>query len=193
MEFVADKQFLRLSGNMLKSHYYRYVLTSNDKIVLHALWTSFLNKGTESYSKGLLINNSKQKTLRVKIGSITRATCNRSLQKLDRIGAIIKIRSKTKNNRYLIGFRTEGNDNLYLLYHLINKYEQLVAKKLYEHQEVRDINPYCLDSIIRDFIMENLNNLELFTEKIENKQNLFEVLFARNDCYRFKFSDLIVH
>lgn len=191
MDFISDKKFLRLSGNMLNSYYYRYVLTSNDKIILQALWGRFLNKGTESYSKGLLIVNIKQKTLREKIGSITRSTCNRALQKLDKLGAIIKIESKMKNNRYLIGFRTEGNDNLYLLYHLIDKYEQLITKKLNELQGIKDISSYCLDSIVRDFIVGNLNELGLFTKKIENNQTLFKILFDRNDYHRFKFSDII--
>jgi len=201
MEFVSDKKFLRLSGNMLNSHYYRYVLTGDDRAALQTLWISFLNKGTEPYSRGLLIANIKQKTLREKFGNITYSTCNRSLQKLDKLGAIVKVENKAKNNRYLIGFRTEGNDNLYMIFHLINKYNHLVAKKIEEQQnkienrwkdpKLEDVNFCCLDSVIRDFIVRNVDEPRLFTERIGNNQTLFEILFNRNDYYKFRFSELI--
>lgn len=201
MDFITDKKFLRLSGNMLNSHYYKHVLTGDDRSVLHTLWISFLNKGTESYSRGLLVVNMKQKTLREKFGNITYSTCNRSLQKLDKLGAIVKIESNARNNKYLIGFRTEGNDNLYLLFHLIDKYNHLVTKRIEEQKnkienrwkdpKLEAIDFCCLDSVIRDFIVRNVNEPRLFTEKIENNQTFFEILFDRNDYYKFRFSELI--
>jgi len=201
MDFISDKKFLRLSGNMLNSYYYKYVLTSDDKIVLQTLLGSFLNKGTEPYSKGLLIVNIKQKTLREKIGNITQTTCNRSLQRLNTLGIIIKLKNKAKNNRYLIGFRTEGDDNVCLIYHLINKYEQMVVecienqrdkiKDRWKDPKIEDINSYCLNSITRNFIMRNIDESKLFLEQNENNKTLFEILFARNDYYKFKFRCLV--
>lgn len=203
MDFISDKRFLRLSGNMLNSCYYKWALTSDDKVILHALWGSFLTKGTEPYSKGLLIANIKQKTIQNKIGDITRSTCIRSLQKLDKLGAIVKLKNRAKNNRYLIGFRTEGNDNLYLLYHLIDKHNETITNdienqkrdstKRWESPKIKDVNAYRLNNKIRDFIINNIEEPKLFTERIENNKTLFEILFNRNDYYRFKFSDLIEH
>ena len=200
MDFVSDK-FLRLSGNMLDSYYYRYVLTGDDRVVLHTLWVSFLNKGTTSYSKGLLIANIKQKTLQDKIGNISYFALKQSLQKLHNVGVIIKIRQKVKHNRYFLGFRTEGNDAFYLLYHLIDKYEQMVAENIenqrYELKEkwkdpiIKDINPYCLNSTTKEFIMKHVDAHTLLTIKDGDGKTIYEILFDRNDCHKFKFSNLI--
>jgi hypothetical protein len=202
MDFITDKSFLRLSGNMLNSYYYKWVLNSDDKIVLQTLWRSFLNKGADSYSKGILIVNMKQKTLQEKAGNITRSTSIRSLQKLDKLGAIIKVENNAKNNKYLIGFRTEGGDNLYLIYYLINKYNETIINDVenqkrdltekWKGPKIKDINAYRLNNKIRDFITNNIEESKLFIEKIENNKTLFEILFNRSDYYRFKFSDLIV-
>jgi len=203
MDFITDKSFLRLSGKLLNTDYYKWVLNSNDKIVLQTLWKSFLVNGTDPYSKGLLIVNIKQRTLMEKIGNITQSTCMRSLKKLNRLGAIIKVKNDARNNKYLIGFRSEGNENLYLFYHTVSKYNKLVSKEIEKHQndikkqwdtpKIKDINQYCLDSVIRDFIVMNVNNSRLFTEKIENNKTLFELLFDRNDYYKFKISELLGH
>lgn len=202
MDFVSDKKFLRLSGNMLNSYYYRHVLTGDDRVVLQTLWISFLNKGTEPYSRGLLIANIKQKTLQNKIGNISYFALKQSLQKLHDLGVIIKIRQKVKHNRYFLGFRTEGDDNLYLLYHLINKYEQMVAENIenqrYELKEkkwkdpiIKDINPYCLNSTTKEFIIKHVDAHTLFTIKNEDNKTIYEILFNKNDYHKFKFSHLI--
>jgi len=201
MEFITGN-FLRLPRDMLDSYYYRYVLNSNDKIILLALFSSFLNKGTDPYSKGLVIVNMKQESLRKKIGSITYTTCRKSLQKLCRLGVIIKLKRKYKNNKYLIGFRVENNNNpLFLIYHLIVKYEQMVAenienqrngmKERWEGPVMKDINPYCINGLTRDFIIKHVDDNNLFDRQNKEGKTLFEVLFDRNDYYRFKFSDLI--
>lgn len=201
MEFITGS-FLRLSRDMSDSYYYRYVLNSNDKAVLSVLFSSFLNKGTNSYSKGLIIVNMKQESLRKKIGSITYTTCRKSLEKLCRLGIIIKLKRKYKNNKYLIGFRVENNNNpLFLIYHLIDKYEQMVTEnienqrnemeKLWKGPIIKDINPYCVNSRIRDFIMKHVDDDDLFDRRNQEGKTLFEVLFNRNDYHRFKFSELI--
>jgi DNA-binding HxlR family transcriptional regulator len=202
-DFITDKNFLRLSGKLLNTNYYRWVLTSNDKIVLQTLWKSFLVNGADPYLKGLLIVNIKQKSLMEKIGNITQSTCMRSLKKLNKLGVIIKVKNDARNNKYLVGFRSEGNENLYLFYYLVNKYNELVKKEIEKQQSViekqwnvpkiKDINPYCLDSVIRDFIMMSINSSKLFTEEIENGRTLLEILFNRNDYYKFKISELLSH
>jgi len=202
-DFITDKNFLRLSGKLLNTDYYKWILTNNDKIVLQTLWKSFLVNGTDPYSKGLLIVNIKQKTLMEKIGTITQSTCMRSLKKLDKLGVIIKVKNNARNNKYLVGFRSHGDENLYLLYYLVNKYDKLVKKEIKEQQSViekqwdvpkiKNINPYCLDSVIRDFIIMNINKSNLFIEKIEGDRALFEILFNRNDYYKFKFTELLGH
>jgi len=202
-DFITDKNFLRLSGKLLNTDYYKWVLTNNDKIVLQTLWKSFLVNGAAPYSKGLLIVNIKQKTLMEKIGTITQSTCTRSLKKLDKLGVIIRVKNDARNNKYLVGFRSQGNENLYLFYYLINKYNKLVKKEIEKQQSViekqwdipkiRDINPYCLDSVIRDFIIMNIGKPNLFIEKIEGDKALLEILFNRNDYYKFKLSELLGH
>lgn len=201
MEFITGN-FLRLPRDMTDSYYYRYVLNSNDKAVLSVLFSSFLNKGTEPYSKGLIIINMKQESLRKKIGSITYTTCRKSLEKLCRLGIIIKLKRKYKNDKYLIGFRVENNSNpLFLIYHLVDKYEQMVAEnienqrngmeKLWEGPVIKDTNPYCINSLIRDFIIKHIGNNDLFDRRNQEGKTLFEVLFNRNDYYKFKFSELL--
>jgi len=193
MNFIEDKSFLRLSGKLLNTSYYRWVLTNNDKIILQTLWKSFLVNGTNSYAKGLLIVNIKQQTLMEKIGNITPSTCTRSLKKLERLGIIIKVKNNARNNKYLIGFRSEGNDNLYLLYYLVHRYNELVKKEIDEQRDtikkqwgipkIKDINLYCLDGALKNFIIMNIDKPNLFVEKIKNNKTLFEILFNRNDYY----------
>ena len=203
MDFIEDRSFLRLSGKLINTSYYKWVLTNNDKIVLQTLWKSFLVSGTNSYAKGLLIANIKQQTLMEKIGNITPSTCTRSLKKLDRLGAIIKVKNNARNNKYLIGFRSEGNDNLYLFYYLVSRYNELVKKEIEEQRDaitnqwsipkIKNISLYCLDSVLRDFIITNINRPNLFIEKIENSKILFEILFNRKDYYSSNIEKLYSH
>lgn len=193
--------FLRLSRDMLDSYYYRYVLNSNDKVMISAFFSSFLNKGTDPYSKGLLIVNIKQENLRKKTGSMTYSTCTRSLQNLCKLGIVIKLKKKYRNNRYLVGFRIENNNPLFLIYHLIDKYEQMVVenienqqneiKEFWKEPTIKDINPYCINSLTKDFIIEHIDDNNLFDRRNQEGKTLFEVLFNRNDYYKFRFSKLI--
>ena len=42
MDFINDKKHLRLSGTMLNSRYYNYILSGTDMRVLNLLWNKVL-------------------------------------------------------------------------------------------------------------------------------------------------------
>jgi len=194
----------RYTHAMIKSYYWRYVLSTEDKVVLQTLWDSIIIDKT-FYNNGLLIANIKLETLMDKIGSISYSKLRRSLDNLNNIGAIIKLHKKFRNSRYFLGFRyRNGHDRIYLLYHLLMQFERSAERhitNLYNKMELNAQNSgdpkkvwlmpkihkndaYCIEEDYRIFIMDNIGNInELKHRRILDNKTLFELLFNCSYIY----------
>lgn len=199
---LFDNGYNKFPQVLTRSYYWRYILSTNDKIVLMALWDSaILDK--YFYENGILIANIKQNTLLVhKIGNMSYPTMRRSLKHLHDIGAIVKLNKKFRNNRYFLGFRHKnGQDRIYLLYHLLLRFETPVSENI-ENQltelksdsnvndiwtipKIEDIRAYCLKSDYKHFIIDNIDNpRDLVYKRILNGDTLFYTLFTNTNFYR---------
>ena len=194
MNFFGDK-FIRISKTMAYSSYFRWILTPDERILLLALWDSVSYDNNSLYANGLLVSNVTYKTLQRKVGCMSYATFRRSLKKLIKLGIIIKLKNKARNNRYLVGFRTTNEtDKSYLLYHLIEKYDRGITKKInnqsyditekWHSPKIDDFYKYSLDPEIREFIFKNVDKVNMVTKIYKNGKNIYEFLFNRNDYYR---------
>ena len=112
----------------------------------------------------------------------------------DDIGAAIKIERSKECNKYIVGFRTSNNDNIYLLYHLILNYEDIIKTNIQNQWDIIDkkrktpkvylTDKYCLNSTIKNFIIENINEKSVFKNRDKNNETILEYLFGRNDYYK---------
>ncbi len=197
--------YLPLPNELTGSNYYKWILRSADRDTMHALWRKVLNKGTKHYEHGILIDNIKIKTLAIEAG-LRYSTAKDSLDRLDRLGVIIKLEKKSRNNRYFVGFRTADNQRLYLIDHLIQMYKEFldrsVESQLKDSQEskhtpiIKDLTSYQIESEYREFIIDHCDNLnELINKRLNKKphpnKTIFELLFDRKDIYRKNLSQRI--
>jgi len=188
MDFINDKKHLRLSGQMLDSKYYNYVLSPTDVRVMTLLWHKVIISNVY-YGNGLLLSNIKQKTIS-KYLCLSRSTVIRSLNKLSKLGVIIVIRRKQNNNMYIIGLRTKGNEWLLFLYHLINKYEDMLTNIIDEEVDISGIirpiqspSSYRIDKDVKEYIIKNFNKKSFFSTNVADNKTILEVLFDRKDYY----------
>lgn len=188
IDFINDNKHLRLSSNMLRSRYYNYVFTPADAKVFFVLWDRVLAPNSNYYRRGQLVINIKQETV-AGITGLSIATVKRCLKKLDTLGAVITIRQRQNNNRYIIGFRTKGNEWLLFLYHLINKFENLLSEYIDEEllkgktPIIKNIDMYRLNKTYRNYIIENFNSKHFFTTKVDGEANILELMFDRQDFH----------
>jgi len=193
LDKMTNNKFLRLSKTVLNSYYYAWVLTPVDKVVIQTLWNTVGFKNNKYYSKGLLVSNIKRKTLSKRTG-ISVSTIDVSLSKLGNIGAAIKTEKSERCNKYIVGFRTSNNDNIYLLYYLILKHENIVREDIQNQWDIIGkerrtpkiylTDEYCLNATIKDFIIESFNKKDVFINKDRNNEIMLKYLFNKNDYYK---------
>lgn len=188
MDFINDKKHLRLSGQMMDSKYYNYVLSATDVRVFTLLWHKVIVR-SPYYNNGLLLVNIKQSTMS-KYLCLSRSTVIRSINKLFKLGVVIPIRKRQNNNMYIIGIRTKGNEWLLFLYHLINKYEEMLTNIIDEEMDINDSiraiqspDSYRIDKDIKEYILRNFNKKSFFLKNIVDNKTISEVLFDRKDYY----------
>jgi hypothetical protein len=173
------------------SYYWKYMLSPNEKIVLPALWESAIID-TKYHTNGLLLANIKYRTILDKIGSMTYSTLKKTISRLDRTGALIKLdRNRFRNNKYFLGFRHRvGSERIYLLYHLILKYEESLGENI-ENQKsaftkdwqrpIIDYRPYCLNHDYRTFILDCIEQPNtLLNKRILGDKTLTDLLFGHS-------------
>lgn len=186
--------FLKIPTAAMSSNYYRYILNNTDKNILQYLWNNVSIGSSKYYKNGLLVTNIKEQTLLEKTGE-TYPTLLRHLKRLDSLGVILKKRHKVKHNRYLVGFRSKGNERLYLLYHLIEEYEEILERnianqtdefnKKWQTPSIKDVSSYRLDGDYRKFILAYFDRpKELINKRVKDGKTIFEILFKRQDVYR---------
>lgn len=189
-----NRGFLKLDNALTDSYYYRYVLDDTDKNLLQCLWKNVSIGSSKYFNNGLLVANIKEKTLLEKSG-LSYPTLLRHIKRLDSLGVIIKKRRKVKHNRYLVGFRTQGNERLYLLEHLIKEYDNFLERtitsqikkfeKKWQTPSIKDVSAFAIDSNYKDYVVDHLDNpKELTHKRFANGKTIFEVLFNRTDIYR---------
>ncbi|KKL80107.1 hypothetical protein LCGC14_2008080 [marine sediment metagenome] len=199
--------YQKFSHSLTRGYYWRYILTTNDKVVLTALMDSVI-LDRKFYENGILVVNSRHDSLLIhKIGNMSYSTLKRSIDHLHDIGIIVKLRKKFRNNRYFLGFRHKNSqDRVYLLYHLCVKFENQVSedienqiskieeekivlkkknKNLYTTPKVDGINAYCLKADYKQFIKDHVDNInEFLYKRISEEGTLFYTLFGCEDVYR---------
>jgi len=190
--------YTRFSHAMNKSYYWRYVLSTEDKIVLPTLLESIIIDKT-FYNNGLLIANIKHESLLDKIGSMSYSKLRRSLDHLDSTGAIVRLHKKFRNSRYFLGFRHKnGNDRIYLLYYLLMQFEEIVEdhvnnlaakielnaqksdklKDVWKIPKISNNGAYCIKEDYKTFIVDNIRNVnEIKHKRLLDNKTLFELLF----------------
>ncbi len=180
-----------MNFEIAQADYYKWMLSSNDKVAFQTLCSMVLTRNSEYYRNGLLVVNAKLETILWKSG-IPYGTLKDSMKQLDYLGVILKLRKRAKNNRYLIGFRNSNDGRLYLLNHLSNKYSDILDKRLSiqkldlgkKQSPIIEKSDYRLDSTYRDHILEHFESPnELLNERIEGK-TMSELLFGQVKIYR---------
>jgi len=186
--------YLVLPDELTQSNYYKWILSSNDKIILQTLCRKSLNKGTKYYANSMIVTNIKLTTLSFASG-IPYSTARDCINKLNYLGIAIKLPKKARNNRYFLGFRTQGDKKLYLIDNLItetkanldmtieNQMEEFGKK--HETPLIQDLASYKLHSDYIDFITDHCDKPnEFLNKRLKNNQTIFELLFNRSDVYR---------
>ena len=159
MDFINDKKHLRMSGTMLNSRYYNYVLTSADRDVHTALWNRVLAPNSDYYKRGQLVVNIKQETISG-ITGLSRSTVRRSVGRLNALGTIVTLKQYQSNNKYIMGFRTKGNEWLLFIYSRISKHEPFITEQVEdqllegEHAVIKNPGVYKMNRQHREFIVK---------------------------------------
>lgn len=185
IDFINDKKHIRVPDSMINSKYYNYILSPTDVRVFTLLWDKVI-PSSKLYKNGLLVVNLKQATIS-KLTGLSRNTVKRTLIKLNKIGVIITLHQKQSNNKYIIGFRTEGNEWLLFLHYLINKYEEalscVITEEVNDKGSIKLPNPtlYRMNKDIKTYITNNFNNSDFFTKKIMDDKTIIKILFNRED------------
>jgi hypothetical protein len=151
------------------------------------------NSTYEPYNEGLLVVNAKRETILKKLGyQIKLSKLRQILYKLEELGLIVIIHKHNSNDEYFLGFRcSDGQHRAYLLYAMLLRYEDLLKENI-ENQfkknkkpSIKDINPYCLDQDLKDFMKDNFNEYTvLMRRQILGEKTLFNVLYKSADIYR---------
>lgn len=193
---IITGNFIRLSKIVLNSYYYTWVLTPTDKIVIQCLWDTAIFKNNNYYEKGIIISNIKEITIAKKSG-VSVPTIQRSLKKLDYIGAIIKLKKLTKNNKYILGFKIDNNNVLYLLYYVILSCEHLVKKEVQSKflsltdarnvPKIKITEKHCLANHIRNIIIDAAQNRSIFISRDKDNEVILNYLFKQNKLKKFSF------
>jgi predicted transcriptional regulator len=170
------------------SYFYRFVFTSTDKAVYRALLRSVLSRKCIEFDNGFLIANIREDTLASKTGQISLSTLKRSLNRLVRVGAVIRVRHRRRNNQYIVGFRhPDGNERLYFIDYLSDKFGDLIEENVKNQQTTCpkiDIKSYCLKEEWKTFIRKNLNKPHtLFNTRLEGGLKVMELMFGVDVYY----------
>jgi hypothetical protein len=155
----------------------------------------------EPYNNGLLIVNAKQKTILRRLGyQVGMTRLIDILHKLEELGLIVIMNKYKSNNEYLLGFRcADGQHRAYLLYAMVMRYESLIEENI-ENQikknkipSIKDINPYCLDQDLKNFMKDNFYDpAVLMRRSILGTKTLPNILFKSDDFYRKPLPKLLV-
>ena len=182
IENYIDGTFLKLPKILLKSPYYRWVLSSADKVVWNCLQNSV------GYSNNHWFHNKGILAAQIRVSKIVEdysgnGLCERtiktSLNHLDELGIAVKFRKKS--NAYIIGFRLDdSSDNYFTIYHL----DKLHRDKITDYAKNRiPKSSICLSKEIKDFIIKNINNPLMFRMKLNGGKTLMEELFGIEDYF----------
>lgn len=184
------KGFTAIPHDIKDKNYFRWVLNGNDRNVLIELWRRILTRDYEPYRQGLLIINMKLDNIAWNAG-LPKSTAHDSLKKLDYLGVIIQAPRRSRNHRYLVGFRTKEDERLYLIQHLINRYEQWLEQSIESKRKkfitpvIKDLISYQIEDGFKDFIFDHINNYDkLLNTRLKDNKTIFELLFDRNDIYK---------
>lgn len=179
MDFISGN-YLKLPRSVMDSYYYRWLMTPPQKIVLQCVWACTV----PNIVKGVLLANIKQETLLERVGNgIGLTNLRQILNDLDRLGAVIKVPTKSKNINYAVGIQLpNSNDRFYFLYYLISTYEEnvkdYIEKQMYFGQKpgITDITAYIMQPKIKNFIKSNVNNPEFLYKKSSLGRTVVDIL-----------------
>jgi hypothetical protein len=140
-----------------------------------------------------LIANLKHETILEKLGyqiGITRL--KKILKRLEDLGLVIIVHRKYSNSLYIVGLRhVDGQNRSYFIYGMVMKFEDAICENI-ENQikkgkkpKIRDINPYCMDQDLKDFIKLNYEMPYVITEKLmDNGKTFYNTVFNSEEVYR---------
>jgi DNA-binding Lrp family transcriptional regulator len=197
---MSIEPFFKLTHYLGHSYYYTWVLNSYDRDIFRILVDSALVKKSDYYDEGIIITNASIRHLSFKVG-MARSTVIRSLNKLNKLGMIITFKyGSNRNSSYLLGFRTDINDRVYLLEHLVAQYDETISNAIDNAMDLlktkksipklKDPYIWCLKKEYRDFILNNIHNpAALKHTRISGDKKIYETLFKRNDEYRKPLSE----
>lgn len=197
---MSSDGFFKITHELGHSYYFTWVLNSYDRDVFRALVDMALTRNSEYYDEGIIITNASVRRICLKIGT-SHGTVVRSLKKLNKLGMIITFKyGNNRNSSYLIGFRTNNNDRVYLLEYLVKQYDNLVknslenilfqSKSRNSIPKLKDSYAWCVEKEYRDFITKNASNpTAIKYGRLVNGKKIYEALFNRDDDYQRPLSE----
>jgi hypothetical protein len=181
------------------SYYYKYVLNPYDRETFRALTRNTLTRTNKYYSNGMLVVNAKIRTICFDSG-ITYSTTKKSLNKLEKLGLIVKAPKKSRNDRFLLGFRGKSDEKYYLAWYLVEKYDPFLEafiedqkkedpkkkiKRKWHLPKLIDVFPYKLETDYKHFIFDYFDNpAVLINRQIKDGKNISELLFGIDNVFR---------
>lgn len=181
------------------SYYYKYVLNPYDRETFRALTRNTLTRTNKYYDNGMLVVNAKIRTLCLDSG-MTYSTTKKSLNKLEKLGLIVRAPKKSRNDRFFLGFRGKSDEKYYLAWYLVEKHDPFLEafiedqikesfKKKLKHKwdlpKLKDVLPYKLETDYKHFIFDHFDNpAVLVNRQLKNNKNIAELLFGIDNIFR---------
>lgn len=175
------------------SCYYRFVLTPADREVFRIMVPMILTR-SRHFTNGLLVVNAKIRTISFKTG-ISLSSTKRCLNKLVKLGALVKVSRQSNNDRFLLGFRGKNNERYYFVEHLYKTYEdqlqEYIDEFVEEHVEdwkcpsLRKLDICKLNKDYRKFMIDYFSKPNILVNRIlKDNKTVAELLFGVDNVYR---------
>jgi len=184
----------------IRSYYCRYLLPPDHRAVYEVIIDNVITVNSRHYDGGLLIANLKRETILEKVGyQISLSRLKKILKRLENLGLVIIIHRNYSNSLYIVGLRhSDGQNRSYFIYGMVMKFEDLICENI-ENQiaqgkrpVISDINPYCMNYELKDFIKCNYEMPYIITEKLmDNGKTFYNTVFRSENGYRKPLPKLI--
>jgi len=177
----------------IRSYYCRFLLPLDHWAVYEVILDNVITINSRHYDGGLLIANLKRETILEKVGyQISLSRLKKILKRLEDLGLVIIVHRNYSNSLYIVGLRhADGQNRSYFLYGMVMKFEDAICENI-ENQikkgkrpKITDINPYCMNQDLKDFIKSNYEMPYVITEKLlDNGKTFYNTVFRSEEAYR---------
>jgi hypothetical protein len=142
----------------------------------------------------MLVVNAKIRTISHTSG-ISYSTTKKCLNKLEELGLIVKGPKRSRNDRFLLGFRGMDNEKYYLAWYLVRKYDPILKEYIEDEKKVpknrwslpaiKDTSIYHLELDYRYFMFDYFDDPAiLVNRRLKDGKNIIELLFEVDKVFR---------